>query len=94
MKKIYGIILIFALMAIVILYFILFNSQNLECVKVQTTCCPCSNGGTEVCVLASEKEKYEVNESNCPDDLICATMYNCNENPCEFKSGECGFYND
>ncbi|MFW6233254.1 MAG: hypothetical protein ACOC3Z_01175 [Nanoarchaeota archaeon] len=95
-------ILILLTLIIVSLSFI-YNSQienNLsncnkdsDCVKVQTTCCPCNMGGEEVCVPASEKEKYEINKSSCPEDLMCTAMYNCNENPCECNNGNCSFSN-
>ena len=34
------------------------NSTQNECVKIQTSCCPCNNGGEEKCVLKSDVEKY------------------------------------
>lgn len=81
------------ILAIIIFYLALSykSVQNIECVKVQTTCCSCNNGGGEVCVPLSEKENYEINKSTCPENLVCATMYNCNENPCEYKDGKCDF---
>ncbi|MFW5794149.1 MAG: DUF5667 domain-containing protein [Bacillota bacterium] len=66
-------------------------SKDSDCVRVQTTCCPCSSGGKEVCVPKSEKEKHEVNQSKCSKNQICIAMYNCNENPCSCESGNCNF---
>jgi hypothetical protein len=66
-------------------------SSDGDCVKVQTTCCPCSMGGKEVCVPESQKEKYQINQSECPERQMCAAMYNCNENSCDCIQGNCSF---
>ena len=63
---------------------------NEECVKVQTTCCPCSMGGTEKCVLKEEAENYRVNESECPQEQVCPAVYNCEED-CRCRRGNCSF---
>ena len=60
-----------------------------ECVKVQTSCCPCSMGGTEDCVLASEVGEYEDDLAGCDEGLICAAVYNCKIESCEYLDGEC-----
>ncbi len=66
-------------------------SRDSDCVRVQTTCCPCSSGGKEVCVPKSEKEKYEVNFSECQEQMICAQVYNCNPGTCNCVQGNCTF---
>ncbi len=60
-----------------------------ECVKVKTTCCPCNMGGKEKCVLVSEAERYKNNLSECSEGLICAAVYNCKIESCEYVEGEC-----
>ena len=49
-----------------------------NCTKVQVTCCPCNMGGEEKCVNSSEAERYREKLKNCPKNLICAAIYNCN----------------
>ena len=44
-------------------------------------------GGQEKCVLANEAENYV--SKNCSDDLICAAVYNCEIESCEYIDGEC-----
>lgn len=84
--------LIIIFLALIISYLAFYNSvQTKKCIKVQTTCCSCNNGGEQKCVLITEKEKYEINKSKCPKDLICTALYNCNENPCVYKQGKCTF---
>ncbi len=69
------------------------NSTQNECVKIQTSCCPCNNGGEEKCVLKSDVEKYNESLKNCPahGELICATYFNCKIKSCEydFNKKEC-----
>ncbi|MEI6058472.1 MAG: hypothetical protein WCP89_01750 [archaeon] len=64
------------------------NSE--ECVKIQTSCCPCNNGGDEKCVLKSEVEKYNESLKNCPGrgELICATFFNCKIESCKYDSAK------
>ena len=60
-----------------------------ECVKVQTTCCPCNMGGVEKCVLKSEVEEYEIDPSDCSENLFCTAMFNCQIESCEYIDGDC-----
>lgn len=55
------------------------------CVKVQITCCSCNMGGEEKCVKESEVEKYKEKLNDCPKDLICAAVYNCEIESCNTK---------
>ena len=66
-------------------------SQDSDCVKVQTTCCPCSMGGVEKCVPGERADEIRINKSECPENQICTAMYNCNENPCGCENGNCTF---
>ena len=65
------------------------GENEVECVNVQTTCCPCSMGGEEKCVLANEVDKYETNLSECPENQFCIAMFNCQIESCEYIDGEC-----
>ena len=60
-----------------------------ECVKVQTTCCSCNMGGSEKCVLVSEVDEYRKNLFECSDSMLCAAVYNCEIESCEYVDGEC-----
>lgn len=62
---------------------------NADCVKVQTTCCSCSMGGTETCVLVSNVSVYK--PKNCPpaNQLMCIAMYACQIKSCACVQGKC-----
>ena len=62
-----------------------------ECVRVQTTCCPCNMGGEEKCVPASEKAEYEEKLENCSEEIMCAAVYKCNESDCNCIDEKCAF---
>jgi hypothetical protein len=62
---------------------------NTDCVKVQTSCCPCSSGGEERCVAKSEAASFEKNLENCPEDNFCAQVYSCNITDCVCREGKC-----
>ncbi len=67
-----------------------YNSEEeIKCVKIRTTCCPCNMGGVEKCVLENETEKYEINLSECPEDKVCMAMFNCQIESCEYVDGKC-----
>ncbi len=67
-----------------------YNSEEeVECVKIQTTCCPCNMGGEEKCVLENEVDDYSVNLSECPENQFCMAMFNCKIESCEYINGEC-----
>lgn len=60
-----------------------------DCVKAQTTCCPCSSGGEEKCVPKELAENYTKKLEKCPKDLICAQVYNCRAESCKCNGGKC-----
>jgi len=64
-------------------------ATNNSCVKVQTTCCPCSSGGQEACVPNSKVKEYQKNLENCPKDLICAQVYGCHNLTCSCINSTC-----
>jgi hypothetical protein len=61
------------------------QSDN-DCAKVQTTCCPCSMGGNEECVLKSNLTDYQ---PNCQKTPICAAMFNCKNITCACEDKKC-----
>ncbi len=65
------------------------EEEDVKCIKVQTTCCPCNMGGQEKCVLESEVEKYEMNLSECSENLVCIALYACQIESCEYIEGGC-----
>lgn len=94
-KELVGVILIVGVLVVVGFFWSVGNTgfneeieEGIECVKVRTTCCPCSMGGVEKCVLASEIDKYS-NLSKCPKNFICPTVYSCEIESCEYIDGEC-----
>ena len=66
---------------------LLVCSSDSECVKVQTTCCPCNSGGEEICVPAHNASLYE--PVDCDDDFLCIALYNCKIDTCGCSNGEC-----
>lgn len=63
--------------------------KDAECVKVQTTCCPCNMGGKEACVTSAEAEVIKKSLENCPKDAVCMAMYACNIDFCSCVNGNC-----
>lgn len=64
-------------------------SVDSDCIKISTSCCPCSMGGNEKCVYVLEKDEALRQKINCPKDLICTAMYACNIESCSCENGEC-----
>ena len=58
-----------------------------DCVKVQSTCCPCSMGGIEKCVLATNAHNYPPKE--CKEKTTCIALYACEIESCVCKKGVC-----
>ncbi|MFZ5955877.1 MAG: hypothetical protein ACOYT4_05630 [Nanoarchaeota archaeon] len=87
------IILIVALIGVIFLFYYKFPkkecSGDSDCVKVQTTCCPCEMGGEEICTSKSKAEEYKKNLSECDKDIMCAAVYNCKIEECGCESNKC-----
>jgi len=67
--------------------------SDTDCVKVQTTCCPCNMGGVEQCLPSSMASIYKDRLNNsCPpqEQLVCTALYNCKETKCTCINGKCG----
>lgn len=66
-------------------------TQDSDCVKVQTSCCPCNMGGQEKCVGYNLLKNYQDNLKACspPDKLVCLAMYNCEITSCGCNNGMC-----
>ena len=90
-------VLIVAIVVLVILFvtgffwFIVGNNseEEVSCIKIQTSCCPCNMGGQEKCVSETEVDKYKINLSDCPEHQSCIAMFNCQIESCEYIDGEC-----
>jgi hypothetical protein len=91
-KGLVGLVIVLGVLLVVGgIWFVLQMNEEAEkeCIKVQTSCCPCSMGGSEKCVLASEVEEYEDVLSECEEGLLCAAFYACEIEFCEYVDGEC-----
>ena len=90
-KGLVGLIVVIVVLLVVGFFWFVaeWNSEDVECVKVQTSCCPCSMGGSEECVLASEFEEYEEALSECEEGLLCAAVYSCVIESCGYVDGGC-----
>ncbi|MFH0831856.1 MAG: hypothetical protein V1886_03255 [archaeon] len=90
--------IVIALLALALSAFFLINNSkdsapaecrsDDDCIKVQTTCCPCSMGGKEVC--AGKIQAENLTAKNCPADLMCIAMYACQIKSCACIQGNCG----
>jgi len=60
-----------------------------DCIKVQTSCCPCNMGGVEQCILKKESLKYSKELLNCSINQICSAVYSCKISSCSCVKGEC-----
>jgi len=88
-----GLIVILVLLVVGFFWFVGQMNKGEElvenCVKIQTTCCPCNMGGQEMCVLESQVSEYEINSSECSPTMICSAVFNCEIESCEYVDGEC-----
>jgi hypothetical protein len=64
---------------------------DVDCVKQQVTCCPCSMGGRQECMSKSKaKEIQEQLGRECREDIICPAVYRCvEEAKCRCIEGKC-----
>ena len=61
---------------------------NDDCVKANAGCCSCSMGGQSVAVAASCVDELRA-DLNCPPELNCIAMYNCDDSVAVCKEGRC-----
>lgn len=99
-KKDKVLILIIVLISMILILFI--NGQegckpeaecysHADCIKIQTTCCPCNMGGKEACMPRALAQIYEDKLKECPlaNELVCTALYNCNIQNCSCIGGRC-----
>jgi len=65
--------------------------KDLDCIKLQVTCCPCESGGVEQCVPFSLAALYREKLKDCPplEELLCSAQYNCKIQDCSCSNGRC-----
>ena len=67
-----------------------FCNSGSDCYKIQTTCCPCSSGGMEICGTLADLHYWQDKLlSECSKGSICAQVYNCKPNICKCSDGKC-----
>ncbi len=66
-----------------------FCNTSSDCIKIETSCCPCSSGGEEICGNMKQLEKYEKEKENCGDNIFCVAMYNCHITECDCIDNKC-----
>lgn len=64
-------------------------TQDSDCVKVQSGCCPCNMGGEKICVPKDQEQSYLDKIANCSSTTICAAVDNCKVTSCQCNNGEC-----
>jgi hypothetical protein len=65
-------------------------SVDSDCVKVQTTCCSCGNGGNEICVPKNDASYYQEKLKQCSPNQICPRMMgSCVVYGCSCVNGKC-----
>ncbi|MEM4702880.1 MAG: hypothetical protein QXP53_00095 [Candidatus Pacearchaeota archaeon] len=60
-----------------------------DCMKIQTSCCPCSQGGSEDCISIAARPIYESLMKDCPKDPVCIQQYNCHIIKCICQNSTC-----
>ena len=58
--------------------------KNSDCMKIISTCCPCSSGGKNFSINKKYKEYWKAFlKTKCKEKKICPAVYRCyhNENP-------------
>lgn len=60
-----------------------------NCEIVTTTCCPCSAGGSQVAVNSEFQACVKPPEGSCPEDQMCAQVYQCFEGQARCVDGTC-----
>lgn len=61
--------------------------EDSDCIKLQTTCCPCEMGGIEKCVPYGQQRLFEPKE--CSENPVCIALYNCEIRGCICVENEC-----
>ncbi len=59
-----------------------------DCVKSQAGCCPCSSGGQSIAVAAACEDEW-LKAMNCPPDIMCLTVYLCDDSVAACNDGKC-----
>ena len=65
--------------------------EDSDCVKIKTTCCPCSMGGEETCGSAKDAEFWrdKLAEECTSENIVCPAVYNCRIDSCVCVDGNC-----
>ena len=61
--------------------------EDSDCIKIQTTCCPCEMGGIEKCVPYRQHKLFEPQE--CSENPVCIALYNCEVKDCLCINKKC-----
>lgn len=68
-------------------------SDASQCVKVDSTICPCSNGGDVTAINEQYADRWHTwleRQRAEQDDVVCATVYNCRDDAdIVIENGEC-----
>ena len=59
-----------------------------DCVKTNAGCCPCSMGGTSTAINVNCLDAWN-DLMDCPPDLMCPAVYNCDNSTPACDSGHC-----
>jgi len=59
-----------------------------DCAKIDGTCCPCSMGGSSIAVNSTCIQDW-IDAMNCPPDIACIALYNCDESVPTCVNGLC-----
>ena len=82
------IVIAIALIGIIVYLVIDFEGKE-KCVVVQEGCCPCTDGGSEICILESEVDEHQNMLDECSEMTLCAAVDNCKDISCKYSNGEC-----
>ncbi len=94
-KLLYIILFLFIILILLVISLRNQTRKNMECIldsdciRQQTTCCPCNSGGGEVCLNKKDADYYAKRLKSCPEDLNCIALYNCKVEKCVCINNKC-----
>ncbi|HLD37441.1 MAG TPA: hypothetical protein VJA86_02550 [Candidatus Nanoarchaeia archaeon] len=59
------------------------------CVLQETGCCPCTMGGKRECMSLENATSYQKILQDCPRDIACIALYNCEFQDCRCQNNRC-----
>ncbi|UCD21248.1 MAG: hypothetical protein JSW08_01760 [archaeon] len=62
---------------------------NTDCVKIQTSCCPCERSGKDECISRAAVPLYDNLIDECSENALCPEGNNCVIESCVCEENKC-----